>query len=210
MPDVLERETAIARDGHRTTPDRHPPMPVVVTVPSRDLAFRVHVEAAMSGDGRAAPDALEVVLRRAYPRAVVHAGNAFGTILPEVRWYIYRDPDETEASETPALWWDDPSLSRTVIDAAGRYIEANESAADLFGVSRERILGAAAGAFTKHEGSDVVRDRLLETLHKSGELCSTAVIVKPDGSEHEVDFHISRSTNGECTTVMRPRLRSGR
>src|SRR6187549_779954 len=89
MPEVLERETAIARDVHWTSPERHHPMPVIVTVPSRDMAFRVHVEAAMFGDSRAAPDALEAVLRRAYPRAVVHAGDSFGTIRSEVRWYVY-------------------------------------------------------------------------------------------------------------------------
>jgi PAS domain-containing protein len=36
-------------------------------------------------------------------------------------------------------------------DAAGRYTDANASAAELFGVQREAIIGASAGAFTRHE-----------------------------------------------------------
>ena len=205
-PDALAQKTPIAGDVPRTTPDHVPRKPVIVTVPSRDLAFRVHVEVAMSGDGGFAPDALEAVLREAYPRVAVHAGNAFGTIMPEdARWYVYRDPHAAEATTTPAPWWDDLSLPRTVVGTDGRYTEANESAARLFGVSREQILGATAGAFTKHERSEIVRDRLFDALQRGMELCSTAVVVKPDGSEQEVDFHASPSASGGSTTVMRPR-----
>ena len=205
-PDALDQKAPIAGDVPRNTRDQLPRKPVIVTVPSRDLAFRVHVEVAMCGDGGFAPDALEAVLRQAYPRVAVHASDAFGTLMPDdARWYVYRDPHAPEATTTPTPWWDEPSLPRTVVDTDGRYIEANEGAARLFGVSREQILGATAGTFTKHEGSDIVRDRLFETLQRSGELCSTAVVVKPDGSEQEVDFRTSRSASGECTTVMRPR-----
>ena len=204
-PGALEQQT-VAPDASWKIPDGVRRKPVIVTVPSRDLAFRVHVEAAMCGEGGSAPDALEAALRQAYPHVVVHASDTLGTIVPdEARWYVYRDPDGAEATATPAPWWDDLSLARTVIGADGRYIEANESAARLFGVSREQIIGATAGVFTKHARSDIVRDRLFEKLRSIGELCSTAVVVRPDGSEQDIDFHTSRSASGECTTVMRPR-----
>jgi PAS domain S-box-containing protein len=178
------------------------PTPEIVTVPSRDRAFRVHVEAAIT-KGIATPDDLTQEIRRAYPGVRVHRSEPLGTLTPGgSRWYVYRD-GEVLGAEPGSDWWADESLARTSMDAAGRYTDANASAAELFGVQREAIIGANAGAFTRHEDSDDVRAGLFTTLLKTGELSSTAVVVRPDGSEVRVEFHTGRRHDGVFVTVMR-------
>lgn len=124
--------------------------PEIVTVPSRDRAFRVHVEAALTR-GIATPDDSTEEIRRAYPGVRVHRSEPLGTLTPGgSRWYVYCDGEvlgpEPGSDGGPTSPKREPRW-----DAAGRYTDANASAAELFGVQREAIIGASAGAFTRHE-----------------------------------------------------------
>lgn len=86
--------------------------PEIVTVPSRDLAFRVHVEAALTR-GIATPDDSTEEIRRAYPGVRVHRSEPLGTLTPGgSRWYVYRD-GEALGPEPGSDWWADESLART-------------------------------------------------------------------------------------------------
>jgi PAS domain S-box-containing protein len=174
----------------------------ISTVPSTDRAFRVHVDAAVARIPNITADRLAAEIRLAYPEARVHEASPLGTIGDlRPRWYVYRDRQARRTAESD--WWRDETLPRTVLDASGRYVDANEAASDLFGVPREGIIGAKSGSFTRHEADEALARRLFDELARTGELSSTAVVIRPDGSQIPIDFHTSRITQGSIT-VMRP------
>ena len=120
---------------------------------------------------------------------------------------MYRDRNAAR-QPLPADWWRDETLAQTVVDGEGRYLDANEEAARLFGVDRSTIVGSPAGRFTSHEGGDIIGRRLFETLARYGEIASTAVVVRPNGELVPIDFHMRRLAAGsEYVTVMRPSVR---
>jgi hypothetical protein len=61
--------------------------PTLVTNPAGDSAFRDDAAAALA-EGRSVAE-LQESLRRAYPRAVVHARDLAGE--RQVVWYVYRE-----------------------------------------------------------------------------------------------------------------------
>jgi PAS domain S-box-containing protein len=178
----------------------------VATIPSSDRAFRVHVDAALARIRNITPELLCAELRLAYPDATVHVSDALADIgAPDPRWYVYRDRDLAREPAAPEWWWDE-QLPRTVLDRDGRYVDANHAAAELFGVDRASIIGAPSGTFTRHEADEDLGRRLFDELARTGELSSTAVVVKPDGTEVPIEFHMSGVPRTDSfTTVMRPR-----
>jgi PAS domain S-box-containing protein len=176
----------------------------LVTFPPADSAFRAHVETALDKLGRGELAGVEAEVREAYPSAVVRARDAMaGFSIEAETWYAYRDG--SVGFDTPdGAWWDDESLPRTRVSAEGRYVDANDAAADLFGVDRDRIVGSFAGAFTRHESDDAIARRLFSLLAQSGELHSTAVVLRPDGQTWPIEFHMVRGSRaGEYVSVMR-------
>jgi PAS domain-containing protein len=177
----------------------------VTTFPTSDVAFRAHVDTALDRLGRCRPPDLELQIRAAYPGAIVRVRTAMAEMWPSVdteTWYAYRDGTVRPADD--AEWWLDESLPRTLVAADGSYIDANDAAADLFGVPRDEILAAKAGAFTRHEGSDDVGRRLFQVLAETGGLDSTAVVLRRDGEEWPIAFHMSQATEPDrYITVMR-------
>ena len=99
-------------------------------------------------------------------------------------------------------WWLADGLATVLIDDAGRDVQADPAAADLFGVPAEDIVGSRIGRFTRHEPSDEAGLRAFDVLAREGVLVSTAVVLRPDGSECEIDYRITRS-EGVYTMVMR-------
>jgi len=181
---------------------------VVTSVPFADEAFRIHVDAAVGRLSSATPEALQAELRKAYPDATVQLGDPLGALGRERRWYAYRDG---RAARTIAAddWWKDERLPTTIVGEDGRYVDANPAAEELFGVSRAAILGALSGSFTRHEDDPGLGTRLFETLRRTGELASTAVVVRPDGREIAIEFHMRALTRRNMfMTVMRPLERS--
>lgn len=177
----------------------------VVTIPSADRAFRAHVDAAIEDLGLKDLPALEVRLREAYPSAVVHASSTLGSLVADdARLYVYRDRNAAR-QPLPGDWWRDETLPRTVVNDEGRYLDANDAAAKLFGVDRSTIVGSTAGRFTRHPGSEDLARRLFETVARYGEIASTAVVVRPNGELVPIEFHMRRLAAGaEYLTVMRP------
>ena len=177
----------------------------VVTIPSADRAFRAHVDAAIEDLGLRDVPALEARLREAYPTAALHVSSDLGSLGgDDARLYAYRDRDAAR-QPLPGDWWRDETLPRTVVNDEGRYLDANDAAARLFGVDRSTIVGATAGRFTRHAGSENVARRLFETVTRYGEMASTAVVVRPNGELVPIEFHMRRVAAGtEYLTVMRP------
>jgi PAS domain S-box-containing protein len=178
--------------------------PSVVTVPSTDRAFRVHVDAALARVPGLTAEALAHELRKAYPDASLHVSAAWASLGEGLRWYVYRDGTVARTA-TDAEWWRAPELPRTIADANGRYVDANDAACELFGVPRSMVVGARIGSFTRHEDDEALAQRLSEELARSGDLLSTAVVVTPRGVEIPIEFRTMRAENGDSfTTVMRP------
>ncbi len=185
-----------------TTPGSHDR---VLTFPQDDLAFRAHVDAARAALARWDPGRVEAQIRLAYPNAVVRAADRFGQLESGWRtWYVYRDGGiGAAASDDP--WWLDETLPRTVMAADGRYVDANHAAADLFGCTRDAVCAGRAGDFTRHESDGEVASRLFATLRDTGRLHSTAIVVRPDGTEWPIEFHVTATTprGDQYVTVMR-------
>jgi PAS domain S-box-containing protein len=167
------------------------------------------VDAALARDSDLTAEGLAREIRQAYPNASVHVGNAWADLRQASRWYVYRDPSVARQASN-GDWWHDPDLPRTVAEANGRYVDANEAASQLFGVPRATIVGASIGSFTRHEDDQALGQRLFEELTRCGELCSTAVVVTPSGAEVPIEFRTTRSDNDDSfTTIMRPVAAAG-
>ena len=177
----------------------------VTTLPVADAAFRVHVDLAMQRLGTPSVAALQAEIRKAYPRAAVRPGDPLGSLGAAARWYVYRDGGGAPARADDD-WWVDGSLPTTVVGDDGRYLDANDAAAALFGVSKAAIVGAATGSFTRHESDPALAARLIEVLRRAGELRSTAIVLRSGGDEVPIEFHMSRlpGERRQYRTVMRP------
>jgi PAS domain S-box-containing protein len=114
--------------------------------------------------------------------------------------YVYRDGS---AVPTPREddWIDDPSTARVVTDPGGTYVEANEAASVLFGVTRAAIVGRAAGTFTKPDARVRDGDALWRALATTGRLHSRAIVRRPDGGEVAVEFLTLREADGRGRSV---------
>jgi PAS domain-containing protein len=182
-----------------------PPQIQVRTFPHDDVAFRAHVEAAASTTEHWDADRVLAEIRQAYPAATMQEGNKLGQVEWGLgTWYVYRDGTITRPSTES--WWLDESVARTVMTADGRYVDANDAAAALFGVDGEAIKRGRAGDFTRHEGNEEVRRRLFDNLAAGRPLASTAVVRRPGGDEVRIEFRTSADSEhaDRYVTVMRP------
>lgn len=180
----------------------------LLTFPETDRAFRVHVEAAVAslGDRPLVAEArrdVEALVRAAYPLAGVFVRDRVTEATPtDVTLSAYRDgrgPSRT----VDEGWSIDPSLPRFEIDESGTYVGANAAAADLVGVPVGEIVGSMIGRFTRHEADPAAGLRAFEVLAQEGLLESTAVVVRPDGTESAVDYRITASPEGTYVMTMR-------
>jgi PAS domain S-box-containing protein len=176
---------------------------VITSIPLADSAFRVHVDAAL---GRLSPvetESLQGELRKAYPAATVQVGDPLGSLGATRRWYVYRD-GRSRRTVGGDDWWRDDTLPTTVVGEDGRYVDANSAAEELFGLPRASIVGAATGSFTRHEDDPRLGSRLFDTIRRTGELASTAVVVRPGGEEIPIEYHMRAVTpQNTYITVMR-------
>lgn len=189
------------------TTDARANVPSVISIPSHDVAFRTHVEVAVDAlvsRSRLTGDVLRAAISKAYPDATVRVKQELASVTPEVVLYAYRDQQVARAPESDT-WWEDDDLSATVVSDDGVYLEGNDAALRLFGVDRAQLIGSGAGSFTRHEGAHLAVS-LFETLSAAGHLDSTAVVVRPDGSEVRIAYHMIRDGAGthRHRTVMRP------
>jgi PAS domain S-box-containing protein len=175
----------------------------VKTFPSHDSAFAEHV--ARAREERGAWDAEWVVarIRAAYPDATATQASALAALAPETeRWYVYRDGSSRAFPHDPS-WADDESLPRAVVGPDGRYVDANDAAAALFGADREQIIGRRVGSFTAHEDDDEIGDRLLSIASVGQPVSSIAVLKRPEGLGPRIEFVVRPSGSDHHLVTMR-------
>ena len=80
--------------------------------------------------------------------------------------------------------------------------------ADLFGVTRDEILGQPVGSFTAHENEKRMGDRLLGLARSGHPLASTAVVKRPDGTACRIEFLV-RPIGEEQSVVTMRRIAGG-
>lgn len=177
-------------------------LPTVSTVPRADSAFRAHVEWALDQAESDDPAELERLIRDAYPDARVHERTQLADLGGEKAWYAYRDGS---LSYTDGNWWSASDLATFDIDATGTYVAANDVAADLVGRRVEDIVGTRVGTLTRHEAVDEPGRRAFDVLAEAGSLESTAVVVRPDGTEVAVLYRITRTSPHGYQMVMSPK-----
>lgn len=171
----------------------------VLAFPSDDvvLAERVRemLRSAPPGGRVAQPERLRESLRRIYPRLDVRLRDPLGG-FGERTLYVFRDGAAT-GQLGPEEWIRDDATARLVIDDAGRYVEANVAAAELFGASEEEILGQGAGAFTEPDARIEDAQELWRLLESNGRLHSLAVVCRPNGDQVRVEFLTLRDGAGD-------------
>jgi PAS domain S-box-containing protein len=179
----------------------------VSTFPSTDVAFEVHVSRAQELiGGEWDRDRVLEQVRQAYPEATASRASDVAVLEFEAeRWYIYRDGSARGATKDD--WADDASLPCAIVGPDGRYIQANEAAAELFGVRRDEIPGRPVGSFTAHESDDEIGRRLMGLADGEGRLASTAIVKRPDGADLRIEFVVrSTGSEGHIVTMRRSPL----
>jgi len=161
----------------------------VVTFPADDAVFAERVHELVGGPLAGSDDvasALEARLRRIHPRVGTSFRDSMAGFGDRVL-YVFRDGSPLSAFSDEG-WASQPDTARVVTDETGRYVDANAAAEALFGVSRDEILAARAGTFTRPDDRIEDADALWRALAKHGRLHSLAVVTCPDGSEESVEF----------------------
>jgi PAS domain S-box-containing protein len=173
------------------------------TVPTADVVFAEHVRDLMQAGLEPRPEDLceviETRLRGVYPnvRATVRSDLAgFGGTLV----YVFRD-GSVGGSLAAEDWIDDPATARTVTDASGTYVAANEPAERLFGRTADDIVGSMAGSFTRPDARVEDAAAMWRALEHTGRLHSLAVIVCRDGTETPVEFVTVKGGDGPGRNV---------
>jgi PAS domain-containing protein len=159
---------------------------LVQTIPSTDAAFRKQVERILRGGALDKPEALQVRLRRLFPRAVVRRRDISGE---PTAWYVYRDggwrPSMTGS------WWDEPGLPRVVVSREGWIEEANATAQGLLGIGPGDI-------GTRHFTDFVVPGTLEDSMAMFGivdeghDLTATVVLQSTAGDVLAIDLYARR------------------
>jgi PAS domain S-box-containing protein len=180
----------------------------IVTFPRDDAAFEVHVNLAREQMSSWNAGTLVDRVRAAYPLAAAKLASPAAHLDPLTDvWYVFRD-GVIRPPKRDLTWADDPDAARAVLDQEGRYLDLNEAAAELFGVSREAVIGRPAGSFTSHEREPELGDRLLTTAGRQGGLGSTAVVTRPNGETRPIEFVVRPIRDGGFVVAMRPVLTS--
>jgi PAS domain-containing protein len=176
----LRNSAGSSRTHRRDNPVNRP---TILTIPSSDPAFRAQVDALVSRDQPAAPEALERRLRRLFPRAVVRERDIAGE---PTAWYVYRDGGWR--SDMTGAWWEAPGLPRIEVSRDGWFVDANVTAADLLGASVEELR-------TRHF-TDFVRPGSLDdamsmfAIVANGDPLTATVAIRPStGDSIAVDLH---------------------
>jgi PAS domain S-box-containing protein len=180
----------------------------IVTFPRDDLAFEAHVSLARQQMDNWDSAALIDRVRAAYPLARAKLADRAALLDPLTDlWYVFRDGSIRPRSRELS-WANEPHVARAVLDPQGRYIDANEAAAELFGVSCDDIIGRAAGSFTSHEPEPELGDQLLGIAEQKGGLESTAVVNRPNGEAWPIEFVVRPMRDGGHVVAMRRALGS--
>ncbi len=161
-----------------------------VCLPTSDELFISRVEelCARMAPGNAAVRAAQLAARlhAFYPRAIVRSlGHVIGFGPGTHVLLVYRDGDRSPYAARP--WWEEPATARATI-TAGRYVDANEAALALYGLTRDELLATRPGARVI-EPQDTVW--LSDILNRTGVLHSSARVRRPDGDILELEYRLT-------------------
>jgi PAS domain-containing protein len=146
------------------------PDPLVICIPSADLAFRAAVQAALEAPGEATPSELEARLRSLYPGVLVRERELSGE--RDSIWYAYRDG--TYVADSEPAWHLEPGTAWVRLDAeTAEILEVNDALLELFAATSDQVIGRLLFELTYPENAELLarqRDVVArgEVLHSLG------------------------------------------
>ena len=180
----------------------------VITFPADDAVFAERVDELVTERLSNALDlnlaiGLEEALRVVHPHVTTSFRDGMAGLGDRVL-YVFRD-GSARSSLVSDAWITDDSVARVVTDAEGRYLDANEAAERVFGASRQTILEARAGSFTRPDARIEDAPAIWRALARTGRLHSLAVVTRPNGSDISVEFVTIRDADrpGRHVTYLR-------
>jgi len=180
------------------------PHPRLQAFPAEDLAFRRYVAdafASLVAEGDSRPDApleaedLQLLLRERYPAAVARPRDSLADPGEgDVVWYVYRF-----GSVSPGLrWWEEPGHAWAILDDDRRFVEVSTSLTTIVEAPRDTLLGQSVEAFANPDDTTAPDDlaALWGEFMERGELHSTLRFRRLDGTERELEYHVTREGAG--------------
>jgi PAS domain-containing protein len=170
--------------------------PRLITVPSSDRAFLVHVRRVHNEHPWPSTGEFEGRLRKLFPRVVVRERGLSGEVAA---WYVYRDGGWRPPRIGP--WWEEDSVPRLVTSTDGWIVSANATAAGLLGIDVE---DASSHHFTDFVVPGTVEDvtALLRIIEQGDPLTATVLLRPLSGEALAVELHAER-IGPELITVLR-------
>ena len=159
---------------------------VLLCFPPGDVALRRKATEMLATFDEPGPGALESALRQIYPRVVVRERvdvAGFG----DRGWYVYRYGRVSPFGGD--RWWAQPDAARVVVALDGAYVDANNAALELLGITRADLATARSGDFTSRDHRDNV-PWLQQLLLDTGEVHSTSVLRRRTGEYVDVEYHL--------------------
>lgn len=144
--------------------------PVVICLPSADVAFRAAVQSALEGSDALTAASLQSRLRSLYPGALVRLRELSGELHPV--WYAYRDGTYVASSEP--TWHTEPGTAWLRLDAAtAEILGVNDALLALLAATADQLVGRPLFDFTYAENAQMLarqRDVVArgEMLHSIG------------------------------------------
>lgn len=166
--------------------------------PPHDVVFAAH--AARTLEALAGPDTggLQTAIQTLYPNAVVRARESLAALGGGTAWYAYRDGRYSPFGDADA-WWEADDVAALVIDAEGRYVDANEAALELIGLDLDTIRTMRTGELTEPAMRPNV-PWIWALLEDVGILHSTSVLMA-DGRRVPVEYRLVRGGAGDGRSV---------
>jgi PAS domain S-box-containing protein len=114
-----------------------------------------------------------------------------------IRWVILYMPRSETGWEGPFwLIFERSSNAIVLLDDERRYVDVNPSAVALLGRTREELLGTSSFENIRPAEQSIAA-RQWQAFLKSGEDSGTRALVRPDGSEVEIDYAARLAVIGE-------------
>jgi PAS domain S-box-containing protein len=179
-----------------------------VTFPPDDLVFAARVRALLDEQGRSDAKTVAAAIKARLQAIHPHVATRFRDDLAgfgQSVLYVFRDGSALSAFSAED-WIDDPTVARVVTDDNGTLLDANEAAEELFGVTSERLIGAAADSLTRPEARIPNSEELREALRLRGRLHSLSLVACGSGDEIHTEFVTIRDGDGpgRHLTILRP------